>query len=217
MSKILVAIGFVALNFYIYEHLASSEHIPDRRTFEHFPLAIDEWVCAENGTMEQDVLTNLGVTDYLICNYFQNGAESLVNVYVGYHQTQIRRGEKSNSIHPPEHCLPGSGWDIIDSRVVKLDIPGLDGAPGEAKRIIIAKGNSRQLVYFWYQSRGRLLARNHEVILYRVLDRAVRQRTDGSLVRITIPIKNGDIEQSEKVFHDFTTQLAPLLPDFVPI
>ena len=217
MTKILVAIAFVALNFYIYEYFASTELIPERSTFDNFPLEIDDWTCSETQTMEPDVLQNLGVTDYLMCNYTRGSFEDVINVYVGYHQTQVRKGGKANSIHPPEHCLPGSGWDIIDSKVVPLQTPGRDGTSGEAKRFIIAKGNSRQLVYFWYQSRGRVLARNHEVILYRVWARAARQRTDGSLVRLTIPIVNGEIEQSERVFRDFTTQLAPLLPDFVPI
>ena len=217
MTKILVAIAFVVLNFYIYEYLASTETIPDRASFASFPLEIDDWICEGRETMGPEILDNLGVTDYLMCNYVRGNFEEIINVYVGYHETQIRKGSKSNSIHPPEHCLPGSGWDIIDSRVVPLEIPGLGGAPGEAKRFIIAKGNSRQLVYFWYQSRGRLLARNHEVILFRVWDRAARQRTDGSLVRLTIPIVNGNIADSERIFRDFTTQLAPLLPDYVPL
>ena len=87
---------------------------------------------------------------------------------------------------------------------------------GEAKRFVIAKGDARSLVYFWYQSRGRVLARNHEVILYRFFDRAMRSRTDGSLVRITIPIVRGDVEGAERAFRDFSERAVPLFPPYVP-
>ena len=77
-----------------------------------------------------DVEKNLGVTDYLICDYSREGGEEAVGVYVGYHDTQVRKeggGSGETVIHPPEHCLPGSGWDIIDAQKVPLDLPGLPG------------------------------------------------------------------------------------------
>ena len=132
---------------------------------------------------------------------------------IGYHQTQTRTSEGGETIiHPPEHCLPGSGWDIIDTQIVPIDY----GGGGEAKRVIIAKGNKRNLVYFWYQSRGRVLARNHEKILYMFLDRATDRRTDGSLVRFTIPIRHGDEEEAETTFRSLAEAVTPLLPRFVP-
>jgi EpsI family protein len=82
---------------------------------------------------------------------------------------------------------------------------------------VIAKGNYRSLVYFWYHSRGRVIARNHEKILYMFLDRARTGRTDGSLVRFTVPIINGDVERAERAFarfsHSVTPELAAYLPD----
>ncbi|NIW38146.1 MAG: exosortase-associated EpsI family protein, partial [Gemmatimonadetes bacterium] len=56
-------------------------------------------------------------------------------------------GKSRSSIHPPAHCLPGSGWDVIKNRTVKLDFPGLPQPDATAKRVIVAKGNARQLVY----------------------------------------------------------------------
>ena len=87
---------------------------------------------------------------------------------------------------------------------------------GEIKRVVIAKGNQRSLVYFWYQSRGRVIARNHEKIFYMFLDRASSRRTDGSLVRFTIPIIRGDEEHAEETFRELVQQISPLLPDYMP-
>ena len=169
--------------------------------------------------MDAEVLEALGATDYLICNYVRGDTHQVVNVYVGYHATQVREeggGASENSIHPPEHCLPGSGWDVIDAQVVPLTIPGVEGLPGEAKRFVIARGSARKLVYFWYQSRGRVIARSHEVILYRFWDRATLGRTDGSLVRLTVPLSSRAPEDAEESLYNFANDFGPLLADYLP-
>jgi EpsI family protein len=219
MSKLLVAMIFVALNLYTFRFFASEDRIPERESFVSFPLDIDGWHCGAAEEMGDDILDRLHVTDYLLCNYvkLEGGGSgerrSLVNFYSGYHETQTRSASGTQTIiHPPEHCLPGAGWDIIDSQVVPIDF----GIPGEAKRVVIAKGNQRNLVYFWYQSRGRVIARNHEKVLYMFLDRAVEGRTDGSLIRFTIPVRHGDEAAAEKSFRSLASALTPALAPYVP-
>ena len=184
MTKLVVAALFLALNFYTYHFLATEEVLPPRRSFDGFPLEVGDWSCAEQEQMDPAVQRNLGATDYLICNYARRKPREFVGVYVGYHATQVRReggGVGVNAIHPPAHCLPGSGWDIIDSRTVPLDMEGLPGRPQDVNRLIIAKGEARQLVYYWYQSRGRVIAQDPMKILYVFLDRAT------SLPRVNVP------------------------------
>ncbi len=213
MARFVVALAFVLLNLYTFRYFASEDFIPDREHFVEFPLEIESWTCTDLQVMSDDVLRKLGVTDYLLCDFFSPELEAIANVYVGYHQSQTRdTGGKDNVIHPPEHCLPGAGWDIIKSDIVPLDL----GIGGEARRVIIAKGNQRNLVYFWYQSRGRSIARNHEKVLYMFLDRATRRRTDGSLVRFTVPVIHGDEKRAEEIFQSLAQGITPLLPSYVP-
>ena len=82
--------------------------------------------------------------------------------------------------------------------------------------LVMTLGNQRALVYFWYHSRGRVIAQNHHKIVYMFLDRARYGRTDGSLVRFTTPILFGDEEAAEATFQEFARSVTPLLPDFVP-
>lgn len=119
-------------------------------------------------------------------------------------------------IHPPAHCLPGSGWDIIASRKVALDLPQLPGAPAQVNRLIIAKGDQRQLVYYWYQERGRVIAEDWRKIVDLFWDRATRKRTDGALVRLTAPIVRGNEEVSERAVLSVAAELTQRLPAFVP-
>ena len=213
MAKFIVALLFIALNLYTYRFFAQNEVFPDRTLFSDFPLEVGNWKCSITEQMTDETLVKLDVTDYLLCNFTESDRKTLANVYVGYHQSQIRDSEgHDNIIHPPEHCLPGSGWDIIQSDIVPLDL----GIGGEAKRLVIAKGNRRNLVYFWYQSRGRVLARDHEKVLYMFIDRAMSGRTDGSLVRFTIPIIHGNEEQAETAFRSIAQQITPILSDYVP-
>jgi len=223
--KAIAAALVLGLNFYVYYYMATDQVIPERKSFDEFPLRLGEWRCPEREEMPEKVLSNLGASDYLICSYREPGSSGFVNVYVGYHETQVREeggGGGENSIHPPEHCLPGSGWDIIDASVVPLELPGLPEGHGlfvdrpHAKRFVIAKGDRRQLVYFWYQSRGRVLAGGTDVIVYRFWDRAWRQRTDGALVRFTIPILRKDEERAEQQFRALAERVAPRLAAYVP-
>ena len=219
MIRLAVAFAFLGFNFYIYNYLAREARIPPRDTFESFPLDLDDWHCAGKQTIEPAVLANLGATDYLICDY-HSPLHGTVSLYVGYHATQIREeggGAAENSIHPPAHCLPGSGWDIIDSRTVKLDLPGLTDADARAKRLVIARGDARQLVYYWYQMQGRAIAEDWQKILYVGYDRALRGRTDGALVRFTVPILPDEDEQrAERAYQDLARRAMPLLGPHLP-
>lgn len=213
IPRIVVALVFIGLNLYVFRYFATTDVHPDRLTFATFPGMVEDWRCSDPAEMAPNVHRRLGVTDYLLCDFYRPESRDVANVYIGYHASQTRNvAGETNSIHPPEHCLPGGGWDIIDMDIVPT--PWWPG--GEAKRAIIAKGNLRALVYFWYQSRGRIIARNHEKILYMFVDRATKSRTDGSLVRITVPIENGDEETAERTFRSLAEGIAPLLPDYLP-
>jgi EpsI family protein len=214
MIKFVAAIVILGLNSYVYWILGSDEVLPPRSNFSEMSDQIGDWRCQQREVMEDAVLNNLMVTDYISCSFYNATDKEAVHLYVGYHerQTRDRSTGKATAIHPPEHCLPGSGWDVIDSSIVPINA----GSAGEAKRFIIARGNQRSLVYFWYQSRGRVIARNHEKILYIFMDRARYGRSDGSLVRFTVPIMNGDVEKAEAAFHKFSDSITPKFAKYVP-
>jgi EpsI family protein len=219
MTKLIVAIAFLALNSYVYYFLATDFVVPPRQSLAEFPLELDEWRCKERERMEPRFERRLGVTDYLLCTYRKDTGET-VGVYIGYNEIQLREQGGASAvaaIHPPAHCLPGSGWDIIESRTVELDLPGLPQSHATAKRLVIAKGNARQLVYHWYQSRGRVISDDWKKIIYVGWDRATQQRTDGSLVRYTISFNNNSSqEKAEAAFWDLASRISERLSLYVP-
>ncbi len=214
MIKFLAAFVILSLNTYVYWYMGSEEVIPPRSQFSEFPDQLGDWRCYNREMMKDEILANLQVTDYISCAFVNAEKKTFTHLYIGYHesQTRDRNSGRAAVIHPPEHCLPGSGWDVIDSRVVPIDV----GSGGEAKRFVIAKGNQRALVYFWYHSRGHVIARGYQKILWMFLDRATRSRSDGSLVRFTIPIQHDDIESAEASFRALASAVTPLLSAYVP-
>jgi len=219
MTKLAVAIAFLGLNFYTYNYLATTQVKPPRMKFDLFPDELGGWTCPKRGVIDDKSIDNLGVTDYLLCNYQRDRLSETVSVYIGYHASQVREeggGWKENSIHPPAHCLPGSGWDIIDNQTVQLAFPGMPGSGGPVKRLVIAKGKSRQLAYYWYQSRGRVIAQDWKKIVYVGLDRALRARTDGALVRFTVPIRRNDEASAEALFQELAPQILERAAAYVP-
>lgn len=219
MIRAAVLLAFLGLNFYIYNFFATEEVRPERDSFSLFPMQLGDWVCEGSEDMGEAVERNLGVTDYLLCRYQRRKPFGIVDAYVGYHATQVRTeggGPNENAIHPPKHCLPGSGWDIIDHRRVDLDLPGLPQRPGPVNRMVIAKGDARQLVFYWYQSRGRVIADDWKKIVLMSLDRATVNRTDGSLIRFTAPIIQKDEARAEKQIFELATLVLADLHDYVP-
>jgi EpsI family protein len=217
--KTLAAIAFLGLNFYTYHYLATKPVYPERRSFDEFPLELGEWSCPGRDFMDEKTEENLGVSDYLICRFTKPDDRAGVDVYVGYHAAQVREeggGAGETSIHPPAHCLPGSGWDIISNQTVPLDFAGLPGENPTAKRLIIARGDARQLVYYWYQSRGRVISQDWQKIVFVGLDRALRGRTDGSLVRFTVPIVQRDEARADSTFAELAPLILARLPEYVP-
>ena len=218
MTKLAIALGFLGLNIYTYHYLATDEVYPPRAQFENFPLEVDEWGCAGREKIGDNIVRALDVTDYLQCTYRRVAPRETVAFYAGYHQTQVRTqgGAASTAIHPPKHCLPGSGWDIIAAEVVPLEIPDWQDGSANVNRLVIAKGEIRALVYYWYQSRGRVIAEDWMKIVYQFWDRAIRNRTDGALVRFTVPIIRGEDERAESAFQDLAHLLVPELSDYLP-
>jgi EpsI family protein len=219
MIKIAVAAAFLALQVYIYNYFAATEVHPSRHGFAEFPLKLGAWSCAGRDTMTDDILANLGVTDYLICDFTRNEPNGQIGVYVGYHESQVRHeggGSAGGAIHPPKHCLPGSGWDIIANDSVTLDLPGMPAGGAEVNRLVIAKGDARQLVYYWYQERGRVIADDWMKIIWLFWDRARLQRTDGSLVRFTIPMTRDGDAAAEAAFLELAPLVTERLPAFSP-
>ncbi len=187
------------------------EVIPSRADFSGFPLQIGSW----QGTgerMEQIYIDALKFDDYIMAN-FDNGAGKVINFYVAYYGSQ-RKGE---SAHSPRSCLPGDGWQMTGLTVKSIEGAGTNGIPLRVNRVEIQKGDYKQLVYYWFNQRGRVITNEYLVKWYLFWDALTKNRTDGALVRLTtLVMPNEDIKEVEERLDDFTKSVAGVLDDYVP-
>ena len=188
------------------------EKIPVKKDLAQFPLKIDEWTANRHLVMAQYFIDELDLSEYVIINY-QNPDGKQINFYVAYYESQ-RKGE---SIHSPATCLPGNGWSFNQSGTVKItNVPGEYGTY-EVNRAVMQLGRNRQITYYWFPARGRILHSAYQLKLYNFWDALTKQRTDGALVRlITRVYEKENQADAEKRLQNFVRDMAPVLEEYLP-
>ncbi len=226
-----VAIIMLASTWMLIESLSYGESIQSKKAFEEFPLTVAErWQGKELG-LEDKILKILKLTDYMMRVYWPTDKAEGVRVstvsqqemsvssadahvdpvwlYVGYYESQ-RTG---STYHSPKNCLPGAGWQFVESDYVT--VPMADGLSLVINRVLIEKGLERQVILYWYQDRGRVIASEYWAKGYMIWDAITRNRTDGSLVRVSVPVTTTP-EAAYEHGIAFIRDLWPVLMEFMP-
>lgn len=194
---IAVALTLMAATGLLLGTRSQAEAAVPRRPFAELPLQLEGWA-GRDLKMDAQVLDLLKLTDYTMRAYVppaagENGeagayegqlrqSAAPVWLYVGYYGSQ-RTG---STYHSPKNCLPGGGWTFKSSEDLTGVIPGRPKAA--INRVVIEKGFDKQLILYWYQDRGRVLASEYDAKAYLIWDAMTKNRTDGALVRISTPI-----------------------------
>lgn len=185
------------------------ENVPTRETFEHFPEQLGAWKMYNTQTLDQRVLGLLAPDDYVSRTYV-NAEGRAVFLFIAYYFSQ-RSGK---TLHSPQNCLPGAGWEIIQRG--RMPLP--DNASATINDFTIAKENARMITYYWYQGRGRMEASEYWDKIYGVQDAVFKNRTDAALVRVMVDSsdKPGVEDAQRKAALEFIQQLRPELARFIP-
>jgi EpsI family protein len=201
----LVLIGTALL----LEMVSHGEEVPIKKEFDHFPIRIGPWQGRELG-LDPDILKVLKVDDYMMRHYINKEGFPIV-LYVGYYGSQ-RQG---STYHSPRNCLPGSGWSIVGHERIGMKIPGGPSGSAIINKVVIQKGLDKQLILYWYQDRGRIIASEYWAKIYLVWDAMTKNRTDGALVRVSMPL-TGDEEAVSEQGRVFIESIFPLLQEYIP-
>lgn len=187
------------------------EIIPQRTTFDMFPENIGVWQ-GNKGSLESIIIDALKFDDYFIGDYVNQDGK-VVNFYVAYYGSQ-RAGE---SAHSPRSCIPGGGWLIKSHDIANIDLfsDGKNILP--VNRLLIQKEEHRQLVYYWFDQRGRDITNEYLVKWYLFWDSLTKNRSDGSLIRLTTFIAPGeDLVEADRQLAAFARDISGLLDQYIP-
>ena len=202
-----VVIGLLLVARFFSAHLSSAEAVVPREPLAALPMTIGEWQGHEAPPLGDDVLAELGVDDYINREYVTASAVP-VGVYIGYYASQ-RQGD---TIHSPQNCLPGAGWRPVEGGVASVEA---GGRTVQVNQFVIQKGLDRQLVFYWYQGRGRVVANEYRNKALLMFDAARLHRTNGGLVRLIAPITS-TADTAKTALSSFAVQLFPHLDKHLP-
>ncbi len=186
--------------------------IPERAPLGTMPLRIGDWTGREE-IMEKVYLDVLKVSDYLLAGFSRPTDPAPVGLWIAYYDAQTQ----GTSVHSPQACLPGGGWHI--DKMAEHEIPGVgpDGTSLRVNRVEIALGDQRQLVYYWFAQRGRVLTSEYLVKWYIFKDGFTDNRTDGALVRVTTAVGDSSgIPEGDARLEAFIRAVDPKLNYYLP-
>jgi exosortase D (VPLPA-CTERM-specific) len=187
------------------------EIIPTRASFVEFPMHLDGWK-GQRTTLEGIYIDQLKLDDYLLAD-FVNPDGRQANLYISYYNSQ-RKGE---AVHSPRACLPGGGWQFREFDQREIPAVRIYGQPLRVNRALITLGNQRELVYYWFLQRGRIVTNEFAVKWYLFWDAVTRHRTDGAMVRLMAPLPAGTGElQADRALSDLAGRIATDLSRYIP-
>jgi exosortase D (VPLPA-CTERM-specific) len=190
---------------------------PPRATVEvaRDPLALfPTWIGAWNGSAQflpREIERVLNADDYFSGIFYHPDEAAPVDLFVAWYQKQT----EGSGIHSPEVCIPVGGWEVSEWRGVEIAAEG--AAPFAANRAVIQRGLDRQVVYYWFEQRGRRMTSDYAVKAVTVLDALLHGRSDGGLVRVITPLGANEPEAAADArLQRFLGEALPRLPRFVP-
>jgi len=181
----------------------------DRKELKDFPQTVGSWQrTGPDQIIDEPTMKVLRASDYLLRD-FRKPDGQVANLYVGYYASQ-RTGA---TYHSPLNCLPGSGWILSEPGKATITLP--DGTSFIANKYVIQNGDYKSFMIYWYQGRGRNVASEYWGKIYTVLDSVRLRRSDGAMVRVTVPFHDSEAVAQQAAI-EFASAASSVLPQFVP-
>ncbi len=173
-------VGLILTAAFALHAVSHGEPTLPTRPLSSIPQQIDGWQGSDQ-VLEDKYVQALGVSDWVFREYEKAGLPH-IGLYIGFYRSQ-RTGA---TIHSPKNCLPGAGWQPVENRIIELSTP--NGTKVPANLYVIQKGLQKEIVIYWYQSHGRVIASEYWGKIYLVLDAIKLNRTDAAIIRVVTPM-----------------------------
>jgi EpsI family protein len=185
--------------------------VPSNPPLSALPHQLGSWKFYREDAVDQETQDVLKADDLLYRYYLDPAqARTAVSLFVAAFRSQ-RNGK---SPHSPKNCLPGSGWTQLSSSPYPIQLE--NGQSIEVNRYIVAHGEERSLVMYWYQSRNRVVADEFKAKFWVMADALRLNRTDTALVRVVVPIVDRNEDQATRLATNFVKSFFQPLHNYLP-
>jgi EpsI family protein len=205
--RLWITAGVLVGAFVLLHSVSHGETVVPHQPLRDLPYSLGNWTGTEQ-PFEARIIQAVGVSDYTN-RVYSSQQGGFAQLYIGYYASQ-RTGD---TIHSPKNCLPGAGWDPIQSGYETISLSG--GRQIVVNEYVIQQGLDKMLVFYWYQDRGRVIASEYSAKFWMVADAISRNRTDGALVRLITPLHDDEVDARARLI-SFTQILYPHLESVIP-
>ncbi|HYU47526.1 MAG TPA: EpsI family protein [Terriglobales bacterium] len=209
--RFMLTAALMAATALVLQAHSRSEFFPPRQPLASLPLHFGAWA-GQEFSLDQQTLDILGQGEFLLRDYQDaSRPQPPIGLFIAYFPSQ----KAGDTIHSPNHCLPGAGWVPTLRQVVQISRP--DGPSFPVNRYVVSKQGNRQLVLYWFQAHGRAVASEYWAKYHLVADSIRMNRSDGALVRLISPMYQGESPDAAQArVMKVGSQLLPLLDNYIP-
>lgn len=119
--------------------------------------------------------------------------------------TIVYAGTTRRSLHFPEVCLVGQGWEIVEQETEPI------GFSFVAKRLILIKGNYRQAVLYWFKTGDELTGNFFVNSWHWTKNQLLSGSSTSAMIKLSSPIGKQDPEKVFTLLEDFALKFTPIM------
>ena len=119
--------------------------------------------------------------------------------------TIVYAGTTRRSMHFPEVCIVGQGWEIHEQTEMPV------GFFFNASRLVLVKGEGKQALLYWFKTADEFTGNFFVNSWHWARSQLTRGTATSAMIKVSAPIGNRDEESVFLLLEDFATKLTPIL------
>lgn len=213
MMKTWIAAGLLATGALFTVGIDGQKVLPLRAPLATaLPMTLDDGLVGKDAIVSKEEQAVAGMDQYVM-RYFAPATAAAssaysYSVYVGYYETQ-RQG---NTIHSPKNCLPGAGWEALQSTTTPIVT---ENGTVRVNQYLLKRKGQEAVVLYWYQGRGRIASNEYSVKWQLLRDAALHGRSDEALVRVIVPVTGSESDAAAQAIK-VATRIVPAVYRALP-
>jgi EpsI family protein len=207
-----VVAGMLAVAAALSWAVARSEREEHDVRLRELPTVIGPWHGRDEELKKPDLVYAVLETSSVLSREYRNAqaGEERVDLLITY----FRQGHRG--FHPPEVSFVAAGNRIVETGIVSLPRRVGDGLPSMEANMFRGRTSSGEVLFlYWFISGERSMASYYKSSAYRVWDAIWRRPASASMVRVALPLVDGDVERTMATAEKFIGDLRPLLPRYL--
>lgn len=177
-----------------------------------FPMTVGSWQGRDVTLAKLDTVYAVLETTAVLSRLYENrnATGEAVDLLVTY----FERGQRG--FHPPEVSFVASGNTVIKSGIVRIPLSDDQNAPQLEANMFVGRTRDGEVLFlYWFGIGERVMANYYKGSVYLLWNAIVQRPSPASMVRIALPMLDGDLSKTLATAGGFVRQIVPVLPEYL--